>query len=104
MGITPETGGQIISQADLANGTTSFAIMLKSWGWGTFKLIVQIFCIIMPLMVILELAKIFNIINFITRMISPVLKVMGLSQSTGMLWLTATVFGLTYGAAVKNMS
>jgi len=100
MGITPETGGQIISQADLANGTTSFAIMLKSWGWGTFKLIVQIFCIIMPLMVILELAKIFNIINFITRMISPVLKVMGLSQSTGMLWLTATVFGLTYGAAV----
>jgi hypothetical protein len=54
----------------------------------------------MPLMVILELAKTFNIINFITRLISPVLRVMGLSQSTGMLWLTATVFGLTYGAAV----
>jgi hypothetical protein len=33
-------------------------------------------------------------------MISPVLKVMGLSYPTGMLWLTATVFGLTYGAAV----
>ncbi|MEN8212050.1 MAG: nucleoside recognition domain-containing protein, partial [Thermodesulfobacteriota bacterium] len=59
-----------------------------------------IFCIIMPLMVILELAKTFNIIDFITRMISPFLKIMGLSPSTGMLWLTAGIFGLTYGAAV----
>ncbi|MEN8212684.1 MAG: iron transporter, partial [Thermodesulfobacteriota bacterium] len=74
MGVTPETGGQIISQAGLANETTSFAIMLKTWSWGTFKLIIQIFCIIMPLMVILELAKTFNIIDFITRMISPFLK------------------------------
>ena len=100
MGVTPETGSQIISQTGLDQNTTSFGIMFKNWGVRTVKLTLQIFCIIMPLMITLELAKIFNIINLITKMISPLLKIMGLNPSTGMLWLTATVFGLTYGAAV----
>jgi len=100
MGINSDTGSQIISHTGFAHDTTSFGIMFKTWSTGTFKLIIQIFCIIMPLMVILELAKIFNIISLITKMISPVLKIMGLNPSTGMLWLTASVFGLTYGAAV----
>ncbi len=77
-----------------------FTDMISIWGGNTFKLSVQIFCIIMPLMVVLELAKIFNIITFVTRLVSPVLTVMGLKRSTGMLWLTAAIFGLAYGSAV----
>ncbi|MCK5163587.1 MAG: iron transporter [Desulfobacula sp.] len=99
MGITPETGGAI-GAGTFVQETKPFTVMLKHWGWGTFKLIVQIFCIIMPLMVILELAKVFNIITIITKIASPVLSVMGLNRSTGMLWLTASIFGLAYGAAV----
>lgn len=99
MGATPETGG-ISSAGNYAGKSEPFMGMLRQWGWGTFKLTIQIFCIIMPLMVILELAKIFNIINFITRMVSPVLSVMGLNRSTGLLWLTASIFGLAYGSAV----
>lgn len=78
----------------------SFMSMLTSWSLDTLKLTLQILCIIMPLMVTLELAKIFNIIHLITKLISPLLKLMGLTRSTGMLWITATVFGLSYGAAV----
>ena len=101
MGVSPETGGiELNSQPGFAHGTTPFAIMLETWALETFKLIIRIFCIIMPLMIILELAKIFNIISFVTRMMFPVLKVMGLSSSTGMLWLTAIIFGLSYGGAV----
>ena len=99
LGITAETGGEM-GVGTFVQETKPFMVMLKLWGWGTFKLIVQIFCIIMPLMVILELAKEFNIITFITKMTSPVLSVMGLNRSTGVLWLTASIFGLAYGAAV----
>ncbi|WP_299977737.1 iron transporter [Desulfobacula sp.] len=99
MGVTPESGGAVGLGA-YPQESKPFMVMLKLWGWGTFKLTVQIFCIIMPLMVILELAKTFNIITFITKMASPALSVMGLSRSTGMLWLTASIFGLAYGAAV----
>ncbi len=92
--------GEAGSVGDLVREAKPFMVMLKSWGWGTLNLAVQIFCIIMPLMVIMELAKLFHIIDFITGMTSPILSVMGLSRSTGMLWLTASIFGLAYGAAV----
>ncbi len=99
MGVTP-AGDTPGAMGALTVETQSFSTMLTLWGWGTFKLVVQIFCIIMPLMVILELAKTFHTIQTITRLVSPLLSIMGLKQSTGMLWLTATVFGLGYGAAV----
>lgn len=99
MAVTPQTG-DTASFAALARETVPLADMLASWGWGTVKLSVKIFCIIMPLMVIMELGKRFHIIDGVTRIAAPGLSVMGLSRSTGMLWLTATVFGLAYGAAV----
>lgn len=99
MGVTPETEG-VMAAGTLARETKPFGIMLQTWGWATFKLIVQIFCIIMPLMVVLELAKKLNVITVITKLASPILSMMGLSRSTGMLWLTASIFGLAYGAAV----
>ncbi len=99
MGVTLQAG-DTGSAGHLVQETKPFMAMLKSWGWGTLKLGTQIFCIIMPLMVTMELAKRFHIIHFITRITSPLLSVMGLSRSTGMLWLTATIFGLAYGAAV----
>jgi len=99
MGVTLHTGesgglGHLVREAP------PFMSMLKSWGWGTLRLAVQIFCIIMPLMVVMELAKLFHLIDLITKIASPGLSVMGLSRSTGMLWLTASIFGLAYGAAV----
>jgi hypothetical protein len=84
MGVTPETGG-LAGTGTYARDSRPFMVMLNHWGWTTFKLTVQIFCIIMPLMVVLELAKVFKIINFITRIVSPVLSVMGLNRSTGIL-------------------
>ncbi|MCG8643663.1 MAG: nucleoside recognition domain-containing protein [Desulfobacterales bacterium] len=77
-----------------------FVEMMKQWGWNTLKLFVKIFCIIVPLMMVIELAKNFNVIHWLTRMTSPVLAVMGLKRSTGMLWLTAAIFGLAFGSAV----
>ncbi len=78
----------------------SLGAMLLGWSRDMAGLGLQIFLIIMPLMVVMELMKIFHIIEYIVRGISPVLKLMGLSQETGVLWLTAAIFGLTYGAAV----
>ncbi len=99
MGITPE-----MIAADTVKNIThnnqAFLPMFQTWSIAIIKLGLQIFCIIMPLMVVLELAKEFNFIVYLTKMIAPVLKIMGLDRSTGMLWLTASVFGLAYGSAV----
>lgn len=79
---------------------TTFGAMALAWGWDMAALGLQIFLIIMPLMVVMELMKSFQLIPWLVRGISPVLSLMGLSRSTGVLWLTAATFGLTYGAAV----
>lgn len=99
MGVNPESISG--DKATVLSGqSVSFGAMLQTWGFGTVKLIILIACIIIPIMIALEIAKAFNVIVRITRVIRPVVKAMGLHHSTGMLWLTAVVFGLTYGSAV----
>ena len=99
LGATPDTGG-IQASGQMQTATVPFTRMALQWGVDTGKLVIQIFCILMPLMVILELFKRFKIIAAVTRLTAPVLKLMGLDRSCGMLWLTASIFGLAYGAAV----
>ncbi|MCD4742246.1 MAG: iron transporter [Desulfobacteraceae bacterium] len=90
----------VASAQTIAHDGQTFFLMLKVWIWDIFKLCVQIFFIIMPLMMVLELAKEFNTIYYITKAISPVLFMLGLNKKTGILWLTAATFGLAYGSAV----
>ena len=99
LGVTPDQGTAAVLDS-LGQNTQPFIPMLQDWGVGMAKLSLQIVCIIMPLMVLLELAKIFNIIQMVTKICSPVVAFMGLDRSCGMLWLTAAVFGLAYGSGV----
>jgi len=74
--------------------------MMKSWFMATLYLSLKIFVIIMVIMILLELMKVFNIIPHIVKLLSPLLKTMGLNQKVGLLWLTAVAFGIAYGGAV----
>ena len=78
----------------------SFITMMKEWSIITLNLIVKIFFIIMFIMTLLEIMKSFGWINSIIRWMSPLLRAMGLSRKVGILWMTAVMFGLTYGGAV----
>lgn len=105
--IQPETSFVIangsssaISDINTLHKTLPFITMFKSWSIDFGALALKIFTIIMPLMVVMELMKSFDLIRHIVKVISPVLSIMGLSRSTGVLWLTAACFGLAYGAAV----
>lgn len=98
MGVSPDTAAAALQARDTAIGP--LWPMLVDWAVGTGRLCLQIFCIIMPLMVVLELAKTFHIIEAVTRIFSPIVSLMGLDKSSAMLWMTAAVFGLAYGSAV----
>ena len=54
----------------------------------------------MALMVILRILKDFHLTERIVAVLRPLLKLLGLSQRVGMIWLTACLFGLSYGAAI----
>lgn len=100
MGVTPDITAVTAAAAALPDKDPAFTAWLAGWAVDTLKLVIQIFCIIMPLMVIMELAKVFHVIDIIIRPLQPVLSFLGLDRSCGMLWMTAAVFGLAYGSAV----
>jgi len=97
--LIPEHTVHIIEQGAVS-GSLNFLPVLKYWGIETSYLCMKIFAIIMVLMVIIEIMKGFDLIAKIIKIINPLLKFMGLDRQVGMLWLAASLFGISYGAAV----
>jgi len=94
-----ETSTSALTDALVINQTPFFS-MLKTWTVTTLVLSGKILIIIITLMIILEIMKSYKLIDRIVHVMTPVLKALGLGKQTGFLWLTAAIFGLTYGAAV----
>jgi hypothetical protein len=80
--------------------TRSLIEALQEWGLTTFSLSIKIFVIIMFILTLLEILKTLDLISPMVRALRPVLKIMGLDQKVGFLWLTAVIFGVAYGGAV----
>jgi Fe2+ transport system protein B len=97
--LKPDSAGPAIIGAS-ASAHPPLLIVLQSWLVAMLYLSFKIFVIIMVLMIILETMKSFNLIPHIVKILTPLLKTMGLDQRVGILWLTATVFGVAYGGAV----
>jgi spore maturation protein SpmB len=73
---------------------------MKEWGVTTAYLVVKVFFIIMTILTFLEVLKAMGWIAYVVRIFSPLLSLMGLDRKVGILWMTAIVFGLSYGGAV----
>jgi Fe2+ transport system protein B len=77
-----------------------FMEMLRHWAWTTIRLSIKILFIIIALLTLLELLKAFGWIHPFVRALRPFLRIMGLDQKVGFLWMTAVIFGLSYGGTI----
>ena len=77
-----------------------FVLMLKHWGISTLYLTVRIFFILMGILIVFEMLKVSGWMDPILKGLTPLIKVMGLNQRVGLLWITGAFFGVAYGAAV----
>jgi len=73
---------------------------LQDWLRGMLRLCAKILVIVIGVMTLIELMKEFNLVDVFVRLLAPVLRLMGLHQRAGVLWLTGVLFGLAYGGAV----
>jgi hypothetical protein len=99
MGYAPADGGAAPAAAAApARGPLGQAL----WAWlvATAQLSGIIFIVIMTLLSALEIMKNLDWIHPIVRACAPVLRFMGLDEKVGILWMTAVIFGLSYGGAV----
>ena len=77
-----------------------FIETLLSWAMATLKLSITVFLLFMTVMILLEEMKHYNLTVKLVDLFLPVLKILGLDKSVGILWMTAVVFGISYGSAV----
>ena len=73
---------------------------LMMWLKSTSLISLKILSIITFIMILMEEMKHFDLLTPLVRLSSPILKLLGLGQSVGILWMTAAFFGLAYGGAV----
>lgn len=96
-----ETSPSVTAQAGaLAASTQAFQSMVYDWAVSMLTLSVKIFFIIMAILTLLDIAKSMGWIMPVVKALSPFLRILGLSEKVGILWMTAVIFGLTYGGAV----
>ena len=98
--LLPEGAALAPAMAAPFQAAVPFGVLLRAWMWDISILSLKIFAIISTMMVVMELLRALRVIPLLARMLQPVLRLMGMSPRMGVLWLTAAVFGLTYGAAV----
>lgn len=98
--LTAPTVQNMSSVGNVMADSQPFMTAMKNWAIAMWHLAVKIFFIIMGIMLLLENLKALGWIDHIVKMLLPFLKALGLSPKVGMLWMTAVVFGLAYGAAV----
>jgi hypothetical protein len=84
----------------LGASTQAFRLMVADWGISMLNLSVKVFFIIMAILTLLEIAKSMGWVMPLVKVLSPFLRILGLSEKVGILWMTAVVFGLTYGGAL----
>jgi hypothetical protein len=83
-----------------AVSATDLPAVLRNWAIDTAWLTGKVIAIIMGLMVLQRILKEFGVIGVLSRLLSPILWLLGLPRGTAFLWIVANVLGLAYGAAV----
>ncbi len=74
--------------------------VLKSWAIDTALLLLKILGIVVGIMILQECLKELGWLDYIPRLFKSLMKIMGLSEHTTLMWLAAVIFGLLYGGAV----
>ncbi len=94
--------GEIVTAAagPIQPTASSFSAVITGWITGMLVLCAKMLVIILGVMIAIEIMKAFNVVSRIVDVLRPLLKIMGIDPSTGMLWLTAALFGLAFGAAI----
>jgi hypothetical protein len=83
-----------------SDSTKSLVDLLGEWCLNTSYFCLKIFAIIMGVMILFEFVKHQNVTRRLVLVMRPLTRILGLSSRSGLLWLTAAIFGLGYGGAV----
>ena len=83
-----------------AEADSSFWEVMKIWGVSQIKMSLMVVLIIYSLMVVQRLLEAYRLLDTLSRLLSPLMKVFGLPRHASYMWLVGNVLGISYGSAV----
>ena len=78
----------------------AFMPMLGAWGLSTLRLVVKILLLVNGIMIAQRLMEAFHVLDFLSKLAAPLMRVFGLSENSSFLWIVINVVGYAYGAAI----
>lgn len=88
------------ARVEAASADAPFWSMLLGWGRGMGLLGCKVGGIVIGLMVLQRLLREFGIIHLLSKVLYPLLWLLGLPRRCAFLWIVANTLGLAYGAGV----
>ena len=98
--VMPKAGWPMIGTAVATAGTETFWSMLSAWLISSLRLILLIIVIVTSLMILHYILDEFNLMDGLSRIFAPLMRVLGLPRDTAFLWLVGNTVGLAYGSAI----
>lgn len=73
---------------------------LADWAVGEVRNLFWIFCIILGLMIMMRVLNFLRVTEFITRLLAPLLRVMGVGREASTITVFGMILGLSYGSGL----
>ena len=96
--ILPDMQGKYIYLG--AEADSSFWEVMKIWGVSQIKMSLMVVLIIYSLMVVQRMLEAYRLLDPLSRLLSPLMKLFGLPRHASYMWLVGNVLGISYGSAV----
>ena len=92
--------GEVLVQNEITVSNQTFPVVLKNWAVDMFFLGLKIISLVSILFIFQNILEEFGIIAWISRIMRPLMRILGLPESTSVSLIVVNTIGLAYGAAV----
>ena len=94
------THGEVLVQQEIITTEQTFLTVFKNWAGDMFFLGLKIISLVSLLFIFQNILEEFGIIAWISRIMRPLMRILGLPESTSVSLIVVNTIGLAYGAAV----
>lgn len=98
--IPSELVGGDVTISQTAAAPSDVIEMFENWGWSTALLCIKLLSVITVLMLIQDYLRRNGLMDKISSLLAPFMRLCGLRPDSSFLWLIANIVGLTYGAGI----
>lgn len=98
--LLPQAMAGKVFSSGISSDKVEFLVMMKNWGGATLRLVGKIILYVLAIMLTQSIFEEFKVMDFLSRLLAPFMKIFGLPAEASFLWIVINVVGYAYGAGI----